>query len=549
MERLVKLGIICCYLFISFACTKDEAETTGGISGLLTDRSNGEPIAAANISLNPGGKAATTGSDGRYEFASLGPGQYTIQARAEGFRTNTKTVTVVAGEIVSGDMQLEQDSEDFSLSVSELRFSSGNAQNSFEIVNTSISRSITWNIANNHPSWVSLSETKGVLSKGGRRAITVSMKGEPLSGSEGYITVEVAGSTKQIYVLVTREDVKTGEICGVVTGVTDGKVLSGAKITLTPGGKTATTGSDGTYKFTGTEPGQYTVQAYCNGYQGDSKQITVKAGSTSTADFQLLAETVDFTFSVTELGFSAGNTLKSFNIVNSSNVLPLDWKILSGYPSWISVSEKSGTLSPGGQRALNVNLINTPAKNQEGYITVEAAGSTKQVHVIFTAAGSGGGGESGEGGSGDSEDYSSATISQCDSRLKAQIVSCLRSGSTVVFTCNLTNTGLGNVNDFRIYPPSSSSLINDGVRSVITDDKGNEYPGARISFRNGSASATNTANGSLPENVACKCTVTLSGVPESVKKLTLVKLGVYTYPDSQFHLANKYIDFKNVPVY
>lgn len=548
MERIVKLGIICCYLFISFACTKDEAETTGGISGLLTDRSSGEPLAAANISLNPGGKAATTGSDGRYEFASLDPGQYTIQASADGFRTNTKTVTVVAGEIVSGDMQLEEDSENFSLSVSELRFSAGNTQNSFEIVNTSISRSITWNILSNHPSWVTLSETKGVLSKGGRRAITVSMKGEPLSGSEGYITVEVAGSTKQIYVLVTKEGIKTGEIGGIVTTVTNGQALSGAKLTLTPGGKTATTESNGTYKFTGIDPGQYTVQAYCNGYQGDSKQITVKAGNTATADFQLLAETADFTLSASELEFSAGNTLKSFNIVNSSNVLPLDWKILSGYPSWISVSEKSGTLSPRGQRALSVNLISTPAKNQEGYITVEAAGSTKQVHVIFSAASSGGG-EGGGGGSGDSEDYSSATISQCDSRLKAQIVSCLRLGSTVVFTCNLTNTGLGNVNDFRIYPPSSSSLINDGVRSVITDDRGNEYPGARISFRNGSASATNTANGALPESVPCKCTVTLSGVPESVKKLTLVKLGVYTYPDSQFHLANKYIDFKNVPVY
>lgn len=43
--------------------------------------------------------------------------------------------------------------------------------------------------------------------------------------------------------------------------------------------------------------------------------------------------------------------------------------------------------------------------------------------------------------------------------------------------------------------------------------------------------------------------VTIGNVPGSVKKFSLIKLGVYAYPDSQYHLVNKYIDFKNVPVY
>lgn len=535
-------------LFLFNACAKDEVETTGGISGLLSRVENGEPLSAANISLNPGGKSATTGSDGRYEFANLEPGQYTVQARCDGFKTNTKQITVIAGEIASGDMQLAAGVEDFTLSVSELRFRPGKTQNTFDILNTSVLKSITWQIPATYPSWLTVSEHQGTIPKEGQRGIVVSLKNNPSTESEGYITVEVAGSTKQIHVLFNVEDSKTGGVSGYIRSLENGTALSGASISLSPGGQSVTTGSDGLYEFLNLEPGKYTVSAIVKGYQSESKGITIVAGTMVSADLQLSPEAVDFTLSESQLDFTSGSSLKSFDIVNSSSNRSVDWKILSGYPDWVTLSETSGTLSPGGQRAINVTLKNALATNKEGYITVEAVGSTKQVYVTFTANGGNpddGGGDNGGG----TEDYSSVTISQCDSRLKAQVVSCQRTGTTVVFTCNLTNSGLGNVNDFRIYPPSSKSLINDGVRSLINDDRGNEYPYATISYRGGSASATNTAGGAMPEGGTYKCTVTLSGVPEGVKKLTLVKLGVYAYPDSQFHLANKYIDFKNVPIY
>lgn len=91
-------------LFVS--CAKDEVETTGSIYGIVNDSVTGEPIKAGIVTLNPGGKSTTTGSDGRYEFNEMTPGQYTIQISKTGYVTNTKRVTVVAGEMESGDLLL-----------------------------------------------------------------------------------------------------------------------------------------------------------------------------------------------------------------------------------------------------------------------------------------------------------------------------------------------------------------------------------------------------------------------------------------------------------
>lgn len=189
-------------LAVFLACANDEVETLGGISGLVTSLDNGEPLSGGSVSISPADRSATTGSDGRYEFLNLEPGQYTVQIMCRGHKTNTKRITVVAGEVVAGDIQLAMGSEDFALSTNKLQFGSGNIQHTFDIINTSISRSIDWNIPDGYPSWLSVSEIGGTLLPGGQRAITVTLQNTPAYYSEGYITVEVAGSTKQVYVTV-----------------------------------------------------------------------------------------------------------------------------------------------------------------------------------------------------------------------------------------------------------------------------------------------------------------------------------------------------------
>jgi hypothetical protein len=94
-------------LALMFAgCTEDEYTLTGNVIGMVTDATTGEPISNVTMTLSPSGKSATTGSDGIFEFNDLEAVQYKMQARHANYKTDTKTVTVLAGEIVRGDMQL-----------------------------------------------------------------------------------------------------------------------------------------------------------------------------------------------------------------------------------------------------------------------------------------------------------------------------------------------------------------------------------------------------------------------------------------------------------
>ena len=87
-------------------CTEDEYTLFGTVIGTVTDAVSGEPIGNVTLTLSPTGKSTTTGSDGNYEFTDLQANQYKIQARHHDYKTDTKTVDVLAGETVRGDMQL-----------------------------------------------------------------------------------------------------------------------------------------------------------------------------------------------------------------------------------------------------------------------------------------------------------------------------------------------------------------------------------------------------------------------------------------------------------
>jgi len=74
---------------------------------------------------------------------------------------------------------------------------------------------------------------------------------------------------------------------GVVSDKETGEPISGASVTLTPGGGNKTTGSDGYYEFTNLEPRQYTIQVTANGYKTDHGTITAVAGERQPKDFKL----------------------------------------------------------------------------------------------------------------------------------------------------------------------------------------------------------------------------------------------------------------------
>ena len=149
------------------------------------------------------------------------------------------------------------------------------------------------------------------------------------------------------------EEVMTGTIAGMVTDMTSANTaIAGATVTLSPTGLSLTTGSDGRYEFTEIEPGTYAVSVKANNYQEDSESVSVYAGQTATADFQLSPERTDVEISPLTLNFGPSNDQLSFTIKNKGNS-PLQYSI-SGYPAYLTVSPTSAQVGAKGTQTVIV---------------------------------------------------------------------------------------------------------------------------------------------------------------------------------------------------
>jgi len=173
-SKVYLLALICCVsmAFVVTGCAKDEVDTTGTIYGIVNDADNGEPVSGVHVVLNPGGKTTNTGSDGRYEFLDMEPGQYTIQISKNGYKTNTKRISVVAGEEASGDMVLERGESRIKLSANSLTFAKGESSRTFDVMNVGTSGSVSWNITFRE-SWLSVSPSSGTTGQGKSSAVEV----------------------------------------------------------------------------------------------------------------------------------------------------------------------------------------------------------------------------------------------------------------------------------------------------------------------------------------------------------------------------------------
>ena len=92
-----------------------------------------------------------------------------------------------------------------------------------------------------------------------------------------------------------------GTVSGTITDE-QGGALPGAIVTLTgkTGSKTATSGTDGTYRFLGVEPGTYAVQIQMSGFRPVRREtVDVQLGKTAHVDFAMKIGGVEETLTVT----------------------------------------------------------------------------------------------------------------------------------------------------------------------------------------------------------------------------------------------------------
>jgi iron complex outermembrane recepter protein len=75
------------------------------ITGVVVDAETGAPIAAAQVRLRELQRGDLTRADGRFRFAGVAAGTYTLSAQRIGYAPQTRTLTVAAG--ATGEVRLE----------------------------------------------------------------------------------------------------------------------------------------------------------------------------------------------------------------------------------------------------------------------------------------------------------------------------------------------------------------------------------------------------------------------------------------------------------
>lgn len=323
----------------------------------------------------------------------------------------------------------------------------------------------------------------------------------------------------------------SGVICGFVYNIETDTEINGAQVTLTPGDVVRRAGSNGYFEFDDLKVGTYKVTATADGYDGVYRQLTIEPAREYVCDFPLRAiYNASAEVSPLEgLDFGRGKNTLAVTLKAHNGTLAYHAE-LEGNPAWVSLEKNDGTI-PDYEKTSQVEYLKLTVdrnamKADDATCNLVIMAGRKEYRIKVTARQNA------------VNDYSSATVISCDSRIDAKIISCNRIGTSVVFNYSFTNTGLGDVYYFS---------IGDLDYTTVYDDRGNEYTSWYMTFRDSNNGGRGRVNTKFPEGPECKGSITLKDVPSNVKNVTFL-LCTYCYNGGP-KLSGDRVSFKNVPVY
>ncbi|MBR1514405.1 MAG: carboxypeptidase regulatory-like domain-containing protein [Bacteroidales bacterium] len=397
------LGIVCAFAVCLVSCTKEKA--TGRIQGIVTNMNTTEPIQGVNISLSPTGASAVTGSDGRYEFANLEPGNYTVQGVKTGFESNTKNITITSGNVSSGDMQLRPAATGFRLNVEYLDFGTNFSQLQFKIINASTNTPMSWEIMESL-NWLETTPSTGNLQGGQESTITVNIDRSLLTQSTTAnitvrsadqsivlpVNVSVAGNNgPQLQLSETNLDFGTSANSLAFYVMNTGPANTSLNwicsninvgwLTLSPtSGNTA--GGASTQVIAAIDRTQISGMV--------STQVSVSgAGSTSTITFSASASgsgSAILQLSEGSLDFGETATTQTFQVKNvGSDGTMLSWSINPLNVDWLTLTPMSGTTA-SGSGTLVTALVDRTKISGPVSTTVTVVGTNNSANLNVSAS-------------------------------------------------------------------------------------------------------------------------------------------------------------------
>lgn len=174
----------------------------------------------------------------------------------------------------------------------------------------------------------------------------------------------------------------SGSIEGIVKDNVTSEPLQGVSITLSPSGKSATTGNDGRYSFPELDAGNYSIEFSKVGYEANKKEVTVLAGKPMQVDAMLNKITNALIVNPTTLNFGDLETSKTLFVYSLEQLGDIRYTIKVD-ADWISLSKSDGNATSTGDKiTITIDRSKLSIGNYEKNITVTSSYGEVVIPVI-----------------------------------------------------------------------------------------------------------------------------------------------------------------------
>ena len=370
MKRIFYLLV----LFLAVSCTKEPEVMTGDIMGVVTESGSGTTLlSGVTVSIVSNGKSTTTGSNGQFLFAALEPKTYSLQFVKDGYVSDTRYVTVIAGEEAKCDMQLVPEKNDANIKITPTSLNFGITQTQLSITITNNGNTETeWTLDLGGVSWLEADQISGRIASKKTQSVVFKVDREKLGKVESVIVKLYAfGNSYPISVSCAPENAKSDMYVSPLT-LNFSDVALELPLTITNRGTAELnwTLTDLSVSYISVPEKQGTI------VPGGNKILQVKLNREMIPDevntnfvisdgikqeaVTVKAIRAKAVMSVSPLLLDFGENKKelSFNIANTGNK-ELNWTIASLDESCLSVSPVSGRVPAQGYTQVNVTLNRT----------------------------------------------------------------------------------------------------------------------------------------------------------------------------------------------
>ena len=177
-----------------------------------------------------------------------------------------------------------------------------------------------------------------------------------------------------------------GDVYGTVIDSKSGTPVRNAEVILSPGNRTTVSGNDGHFEFVSLEAGQYKISVDADGYENNSRQVSIIPGQKVTCDIRLSKIVIDQTLKVTPTNLDFGTNQDELSvIITNEGDIETEWSVNLGNNNWLSVHPKAGRISAGKSQTIvfsvNRELV---AEEKSAIVSIAAFGNSYPISVSCT---------------------------------------------------------------------------------------------------------------------------------------------------------------------